>query len=275
MARTFDCESLFTDDTVSYEHEYERYLDFFKLLAYSETAVRCENVPPSWWPFIWYMGHHPSAACGGLAYAHDADAGCIDWSSAVVRVTNEGRDARHIVEMASSAHPELVHALYLYDTAWPRRTRHPHFPAFPVTCNGSFFRPEITAYLELLDGYAPTKRRAVVVPCAAHKPYPSPMHDAVRRAIPEHWDIIVATGVLGLVPCDLWPEMPEYDSGVPNLFRCEEVVRWYFSRNEYERVVVYSDFYAYAIARGMPRGTRARFVFGDHYRDSYDNLLLP
>ena len=136
-------------------------------------------------------------------------------------------------------------------------------------------------YLAELETYVPNvyKRKCVLVPCAADKPYPAPMHTAVRKNIPENYDIIIATGVLGLVPESRWDTMPLYDSGMPYEWRLMKTVNWFFSKyvTYYDTVVVYSDFYSAAINIGFSMSAFPRknvyFVFPPGYYAEYQDLL--
>lgn len=270
-----DCAELsMSGQGTAYAHEYERAMGFFKSLAHATEAARCENVPPEWVPFVLYLGHVVVSTGRALS-----ECGGLDWTTAYA----QANDRRRVVEVASTCRPELVHALYCADTEWPcplvRRNMH---AAFVVTCNGSFFRREVREYRARLTGYEPpTPRRAVIVPCAASKPYPAPLHEAVMQRVPSEWGhIIIATGVLGLLPQGLWASAPLYDSGLPNMDRVTRTVAWYFTAHRYERLVVFSDFYANAVAAGLAQvkkemRPRATFVLGRHYRDSYENLMLP
>jgi len=269
-----DCAELsMSGKGTAYSHEYERAMGFFKSLAYATSAAMCENVPPEWVPFVLYLGH--VAVSTGEALS---ECGSLAWGAAYAAAS----DKRRVVEVASACRPELVHALYCADTEWPcPLVQHDPKRAFVVTCNGSFFRQEVREYRARLTGYEPpTPRRAVLVPCAASKPYPAPLHEAVMQRVPEEWGhLIIATGVLGLLPQGLWPAAPLYDSGLPNMDRVTRTVAWYFTAHRYERLVVFSDFYANAVAAGLalvPSGLRpsAEFVLGTHYRDTYENLML-
>jgi len=105
---------------------------------------------------------------------------------------------------------------------------------------------------EFRNNYKPTKKNVVLVPCAADKPYPSPLHRAVKNLLPsDDWYIACVTGVLGIVPEDLWPIMPHYDSGIPNRWRVMQMVKEYFGEFRHDRIVVYSDFYSEAIKAGL------------------------
>lgn len=276
----FDCNELNPGGWASYACEYEMLIEFFKRLAFSESSAVLSNVPLSWVPFVRYLGHDVLTVRRVEAWK---DAEAIDWTSAYEHAS----DVRRVVEMASVCRPELVHALYMADTEWPCPLRkHTDQRAFTVTCNGSFFRPEVQAYRAALRAFIPPHmepRSAVLVPCSASKPYPSPVHAQVLQLLaqrPEPWHLIVVSGTLGMTPVELWPVAPLYDAGLPHPERVEQTVRWYFAKHFYERVVCFSDFYGHAVRRAITalpasHRPRASYVLGSYWRDGYDNVLLP
>ncbi len=150
---------------------------------------------------------------------------------------------------------------------------------FVVTNNGSFHRQEVKDYLVKLQHYQPTKRKVCLVPCAADKPYPSKLHQVILDGLPDDYYLMIGTGVLGLVPHDLWGEMPWYDSGIPNQWRLQMAVRDYFRRTLHERVVVYHDFYSEAIQIGLKLSSvpmsRVKFVNPVKPYDDYIDLMDP
>jgi hypothetical protein len=194
-------------------------------------------------------------------------------------------NVRRMVEIASTARPELAHALYMWDTEWAgfpeARSRGAQYSEiskeFVVTCNGSFFRPEVLSYLNLLHGWKPPQeyndRPLVICPCAADKSYPAPLHKHIRQATPGAY-LIVATGVLGLVPESLWPEAPNYDAGIPYNERVYLETISFFQRNPHPRsVVVYSDYLAYWLTLALrAAGQRFVSVFGEAQMPDYLNL---
>ncbi len=217
-----------------YEDVYGGWLSLLREVAESDEPCAVDDVPPSWEPLIYYLG--------GVVLP--------PMSFALLGAERAGR-LRELVEQACAARPELVDALYKSDMEWETKNRrHQHQTEFVVTNNGSFFRPEVLAFIERLETFEPTRRKCVLVPCAADKPYPAPLHKAVAERLPTDYHMIIATGVLGLVPEELWGLMPHYDSGIPNQWRLMKAVESYFGRHAYDRVVVYCDFYNEAILRG-------------------------
>lgn len=263
-----------SDYSVTYEH----FISTFHFLAHSQVEVECINVPKCWVPMILYLGHKVETVEQVKGINWDAD--FIDWHGVYIYAN----DKRFVVEMASVGRPELVHALFMVDNEWPCPLLESYGPQeyFPVTNNGSFFRPEVMEYFDkLFTEFQPPADNVIITPCFADKPYPSRLQQHILDRIDRtKWYIASATGVLGVCPEPLWDVAPKYDSGVPNLERCEKIMRWFFQTYKHKNIIVYSDFYAPAISQawrvagGCSRG-RAQFIFGDHYRTSYEPLDFP
>lgn len=265
----------------SYEAAYLGYISFFEGLASASTRHSCELVPECWAPLVRWLGHDVLTTANRFGEVDD-----ILWMSAYDNAT----DKRRILEISSACRPELVHALYLADTRWPCPLRHAttRRDVVPVTNNASFFADEITAFRRMVIEWVDTSNfmnwssTVIFVPCAATKPYPAPMHTAVRAAVGNAPDICVVSGVIGVAPEQLWAKMPNYDSGLPNLWRAMEAVEWYLStKKAYSRAIIYSDFYAPAIEAGIARVTEARRPLvknlfpGTGILDTYANLMSP
>ena len=272
--QSIDCK-VSAGDTVGpgYSNTYERFLSTFQFLATTSEVVTCENVPMCWVPLIRWLGHE-IGSCGVVVGAN-WDGDMIDWTAAY----DLALDKRHLVEISSACRPELVHALFKVDTEWPCPLRYnqPYMTNFVVTTNGSFFRSEVLSYLRrLVTTFFPPTRRVIITPCFADKPYPSPVQTKILSLIDQtKWYLASATGVLGISPQPLWPFAPSYDAGVPNLERCEKIMRWFFTAHAHDAVVVYSDFYASAVHRAWidSKATgKIAFVFGHNYRTSYEVL---
>jgi hypothetical protein len=241
----------------TYEATYLGWLDFFESLAKSPDRCLVKQAPVCWRPFIRYMGHVP----GDPAIWFAEDSFFEEWPAG-----HDYETCRRIVEIASTCRPELAHALYLWDTEWRLneharvRTRHNdsgRSKEFVVTCNASLFRPEVLEYLERLRAWEPPDwwekgdRAVVLCPPAADKPYPAPLHTAIRETLPKAY-LIVATGVLGLVPCHLWIHAPNYTAGIPFNERVyQETLEFFLRRPYYGPLVVYSDFLAEPLTRAL------------------------
>ena len=238
----------------TYEHTYGRWLEFFRNVA-AQPRVTVGGVPTSWVPFLAYLGADVTSA-----RVHFAVDELWSWPSvqaAVVAAQGTGL-LRELVEVFSVLRPELADALYKSDVLWqvPGR-RHTAQRNFNVTCLGAFSRPEVLDYIDVLRAWQPpgnvSDRVAVLVPCAADKPYPAPLHRDVLEVIGARTDVdlYVVTGVLGLIPQALWSVAPVYDSGIPNMERVGEETFRFFSRNVYRKIAIYSDFYGYTISRAL------------------------
>lgn len=256
-----------------YEDQYGKFLDIFKQIAESEEEVEVVDAPSSWASLIYYLGgsivntmNHFQEDSLATPYMH-ANNAFLAYCSA--------RRMREKVEHDSTLRPELVDALYKSDVEWKTvNRRHQNQRTFNVTCNGSFFRPEVLDYINnVLPQYKPEKPKCVLCPCAADKPYPAPLHSAILEVLPPDYELIIATGVLGLVPQKFWDVMPLYDSGVPYQWRLMKIARKFFSTNLYERIVVYSDFYANSIFTALKGwGMNDHYVFGHDEMDYLDLL---
>lgn len=240
-----------------YEDRYGGFMGLFKSVAYAslDFDVTVENAPPTWRPLLHALGAQFS---GAATIAFHEDRVIAESVASFVGAPLRARD-RTALEAFCAMRPETVDALWKCDCQWraPRTERGVFATSlrdFSVTCNGSFFRAEIFEYMDQLKHYVPRAPNLVLVPCAADKPYPSPLHQMVIDALPDDsWDIMNATGVLGLVPRDLWDFMPHYDSGIPNEWRLMHVAAWYFHkwRAHYKRIVCHTDYYSLSLLRAF------------------------
>lgn len=264
-----------------YEDTYGAYLKFFEFIADQpqRTNITVIGAPGSWVALLRWMD---CTVVNTVNYFdHDPEAmAAVDLLA--------GKFNRTLVEALCGLRPETVDALWKLDMQWKtERNRNEGLRDFIVTNNGSFHRAEVLEYGRKLQSYTPSKRDVVLVPCAADKPYPSPMHQAVMDRMPESFYLCNATGVLGLVPQDLWPEMPYYDSGIPNEWRLMNTVLDYFTRVQHRNIIIYCDFYNEAIDRGLllasvkngtmahPCTGRAIFVNEVKFYHDYLDLMHP
>lgn len=253
-----------------YEDRYQQYMDLFNRVAHTpgEVPITVNEPPWSWVPLL----EHLRCVCvePRVAFEH----------CAIVANAHNTPSDRTYVEVMCGFRPETVDALWKCDMQWdvPKGRVRQYLPKneFIVTTNGAFHRPEVMAFGDVLRDYKPMKRQVLLVPCAADKPYPSPLHQKCLELMPDDFYLMNATGVLGLVPQDLWSVMPWYDSGIPNEWRLMNTVAWYFNRFPHDRVVVYCDFYSTAIQYGLNRINHpARFVLPVKQYDDYVDLLKP
>lgn len=226
-----------------YEDTYGMYLDVFERVAVTPLTVipNVKNPPMSWIPLLQYLG---AKVQGGQKFFDvDFEMGDQGWYQM------KGRTA---VEAMCGMRPELVDALWKCDMQWSSERLDEckgalHYQEFSVTCNGSFYRPELIAFMKEVDAYRSEYRQILLVPCAADKPYPAPLHKAVLKVLPEGWELAIATGVLGIVPQCFWPQMPRYDSGLPNEWRLYKRTKKYFATRTYTAIVCYVDYYSIAL----------------------------
>jgi len=240
-----------------YEDKYGQYLDFFKDIAETpaDHDIDVSNAPWCWVPLLVYLKcrilnpifkyPHCNLVKKALWLSRSAMTG-----EYVVSLVD-----RTAVEVLCGFRPECVDALYKIDTQWNiwegRTIEQSRGTEFVVTNNGSFHRKEVLDFLVKLNKYKPTKSKVLLVPCAADKPYPAPLHKACLEILPDDYYMAIATGVLGIVPQELWWDMPLYDSGIPNQWRVYEETQKYFVRNKHDKIVVYCDFYAHVIDQAL------------------------
>jgi hypothetical protein len=266
-----------------YEDRYGQYLEIFHRIATTPANIKVVVVSPpaSWWPLFMYLQCWIRGKAPQIYFEH-----CKLVKDATYTV---GKLDRTAVEVLCGFRPECVDALWKIDMQWEvpeGRVRKENKKEFIVTNNGSFHRPEVTHYLKnVLAKYTPKKRKVVLVPCAADKPYPSRLHKEVLARMPDDYYLAVATGVLGIVPQDLWPEMPHYDSGIPNEWRLMRIAEKYFHLHQHNRVVVYCDYYSEALEQAfeningghilsVPYGLeKVKFVLPIKFYYDYENLL--
>jgi len=279
-----------------YEDRYQQYIDIFKRLATTPGHMMplVSNAPWSWVPLLYYIGCAIESPRRVFEHCYAVEGA---WTSA------PSFNDRTLIEVLCGFRPETVDALWKVDMQWPIgegriRPDFVHEREFIVTNNGSFHRPEVREFLTELALYRPRKKNVVLVPCAADKPYPAPMHRAVLNMMPSNFYMANVTGVVGIAPQDLWDVMPHYDSGVPNRWRAMQLVKEYFDKHTHDRVIVYCDFYNQAIyeafrslgyevvdlddegvvrlsSRNMHADTLVEFVMPVEFYADYVDLMAP
>lgn len=257
-----------------YEDRYQGYLEIFKRIAImpADVDVTVINAPWSWAPLLVFLN------CTVRDSRH-----VFDHCHVVERIYKGMiRTDRTMVEVLCGFRPECVDALWKIDVQWfvatGRTMAYPAGEEFIVTNNGSFHRHEVLDYMDALHAYEPKQVNVLLVPCAADKPYPAPLHQACLDRLPDDFYLMNATGVVGLVPQELWPTMPKYDSGIPNQWRLYETIKWYFDANPHMRIVVYCDFYSETIQaafKAIGQDHKVSYVLPVKPYDDYLNLLDP
>jgi len=242
MSAPIDLDLVTLPSGKSYSDTYAAWLALWQKIAESE-SVTLRNVPRSWVPLALYLG-----AVVESHRAEFAEDEVVAFPRSMYRRAAETGRQREYAEMVCGIRPELADAMWKSDVEWNTNNRdHVSQQRFAVANYSAMYRPEIRAYFHSLRQYRlpPGVHNCVVVPCYADKPYPSPIHRAVEQVLPDaSWHQVCATGALGVIPQELWPIMPLYDSGIPNFHRCRLAWKEYLARNQYERIVVFCDFYA-------------------------------
>lgn len=249
MTRIINVLEEYLQEQPLYENTYGQWIKFFQVLSEAQEAITLQKIPMTWVPFALYLGHQVES------YIYKFPSCTVVGNMLPMFASYE--DKRAFVEAVSTFRPELSDTLWKYDMEWKgvpdwRRAQHV-MPGHEIliTNNGSFHRPEIVDYFPQLDSYTPTKKKVVLVPCAADKPYPSVLHQAVLERMPDDFYLACLTGALGIVPQDLWPIMPNYDAGIPNQWRLMNVAKNYFSKHPHSHIVVYSDFNCMPLHYGL------------------------
>lgn len=251
----------------TYEDQYGRWLKIFEEIAQIPRTTKVVIVRPPWcWvPLLLYLG----------CYVKDP-LPVWDNCNFVMRCADLTM-TRTALEVLCAFRPETVDALYKVDMEWKVHRLREFSPEkdFLITNNNSFWRPEIREYMHHFMHYEPTKQKALIVPCAADKPYPAPMHKKVLEIMPSDFYLITATGALGLVPQDLWPKMPNYDAGLPYEWRMMQMVGQYFTENPHTHLIVYCDYQNLAIQKAMQVGGFVGAIFVNEENDQYLDLMHP
>jgi len=232
---------------MSYADQYGKWLELFKRVAEARD-IQVMNSPRSWRPLLLYLGADTFGE--RVHFVEDELVG--DTQLGFATAERKGME-REYVESVCSLRPELADALWKSDCQWQTvGRRHTMKREFVVANYLAYYRPEILEYLTLLESYEKPNhvQNCVVTSCSADKPYPAVLHKAIASVLPDDsWHQVIATGVLGVVPQELWSRMPLYDSGVANKWRCQVAWEGYLAKTSYRRVVLYTEFYASCVMR--------------------------
>jgi len=261
---------------IRYEDVYGEWLKIFKI-GVEQKNIIIKNFPFTWLPLLKYFDikyENP------IEYFNTCKL-YIDSENDYEKFKGEN-NLREYIELVSVSRPELSDALWKYDCEWKVKNRQKHnSKQFVITNNASFFRPELQNYFKILDKFKSNKKNCILLPCAADKPYPSLLHKKIIEMIPnKNWHIIIISGVTGVVPQELWNKMPYYDSGIPNEWRAMNIITEYFSRNKYDNIISYLDYYNLAFAKSilnirndMYKNTKIHFINPVGFYYNYINLL--
>ena len=282
--KVFNCVAIYFGDMPSgerYEDTYGMYLKLFEVVSRIRIgiAVSVYYPPASWVALLHYLR---CLIVGSVEYFKEDGLPNITYNGINCRISEVlSFMTRSDIDAMCGFRPETADALWKVDNQWfsgRRRLDLCHEKEFVVANKSSLSRPEILVYRETLKHYVPKKRKVVLVPCAADKPYPSVLHKQVqeildRLGVADGYYICVVTGVLGLVPEELWDIAPYYDTGVPNRWEVLQACKEYFLRNNHDTIIGYMDFYSEAADIGLKiAGKRADFITEPGYYYDYMDL---
>jgi len=220
----------------NYNDTYSQYLEFFKNLKPEDEVV---NPPLCWLPMIDYC----KAKSIDYQLFFQQDHWLVDMKlQSLIFNTKSNGGYRHFVEFVSTLRPELVDALWKVDNQWGNDTQTIIEHEFYMTNYNSYFRKEIIDFEKKILEYRSNNAECVITNCFADKPYPSPIHCKIKELYPDR-ELLIATGVFGIVPEALWGDMPHYDCGIPNFWKQKEMATKFFRNNYYSKIHVFTEFY--------------------------------
>lgn len=158
---------------------------------------------------------------------------------------------RTLVESVAALDPLIADVLHRLDRR-PGVAAGPPVGAIPFTGWQSYGRPEVLAFEDRALVHAMARSPvAVLLPCARRRPYGgSKTHGRLAKGLAGRdlagADQIVVSS-LGVIPQALWddPVVLAYDSGVPDIYRVLRLMRAFFARAQYARVVDCLEFEPY------------------------------
>lgn len=238
----FNIQKEVLSSTGNYTNTYNQYLEFFKAVKSGELYI---NSPYSWTPLLLHMG----AIIGSEIQHFDTDV--QSFQQGYQQSAAVGR-ADEFVEAICSLRPELSDTLWKCRMQWGKTLLDDVMPnkMHLVCTSNAFYRKPFVEWKKKIMAYKPEgekKKRCIITNCSADKPYPSQVHLNIKAAFPEH-ELLIVTGVLGIIPEGLMADAPLYDSGLPNFWRLREWCREYFSiNNHYEEVIIATEFNQFAL----------------------------
>jgi predicted RNA-binding protein len=161
---------------------------------------------------------------------------------------------RTLVEATSSLDPFIADVLHRLDRRAPSGDQRP-IAKLPLTGWQSYGRPEVLAFNKRVEEAAiATKSVAVLLPCARRRPYQfSRTHKRIWKQLnsggifSDKVDQVVVSSI-GVVPMSLWDDrvVAVYDSGVPDIYRVLRLMRLFFRKASYTRVIDCLEFPPYS-----------------------------
>lgn len=221
--------------------------------------------PAQWVPMFQHFGAAWSDPIHPPDYVPILSDLSLDTLRELVQKSEEQGQLRVMVEGIASFDPLLADVLHKLDRRIPASDK----VAKPLQFTGwqSYGRPEIIEFDErVIAGAVANSDAALILPCARRRPYDeSKTHRRLKRALGDvlqgEMDEIVVSS-LGVVPISHWsdPVVMAYDSGVPDIYRVLRLMRRFFLKARYERVVDCLEFEPY---RDCLRIVRAEGLIGE------------
>jgi hypothetical protein len=217
--------------------------------------VILQGFPRQWLPILVHFGAtfvEPTEPRNYIPLASDLPPGELRALSLKARSNGA---LREMVEAFASLDPLIADVLYKLDrrrtvnlnTSTPARLK--------LTGWQSYGRREVLDLNDLVANIAEAYQdTAVLLPCARKRPYHA---SKTHRRI---WAKLEARGIerarvdslvvssIGIVPEALWdhPVVTAYDSGVPDIYRVLRLLRRYFQKAQYARVIDSLEFKPYS-----------------------------
>jgi archaeosine synthase len=213
-----------------------------------------QGFPRQWIPLLIYYGAsfiEPTAPQTYIPLASDLSASKLRSLSLAARSNGE---LREMVEAFASLDPLIADVLHKLDRRSLYRDDQTKLP-IKLTGWQSYGRPEVLALNRLISATAEAHHNvAIILPCARKRPYSaSRTHRRIwsrleARGIERSQADVLVVSSIGIVPENLWdhPVVTAYDSGVPDIYRVLRLLRRYFHKTRYARVVDCLEFRPYS-----------------------------
>ena len=213
-----------------------------------------QGFPQQWIPLFVHFGvcfTAPSPPVEYLSLVSEVSAEHIELLS---RQAGAKGALREMVEAFASLDPLIADVLHRIDR---RNTAASAPSAVRVKLTGwqSYGRPEILQLNKLIaDTAVATHETAVLLPCARRRPYQSSKtHRRIWEKLKLHGvdpidvDRLVVSSI-GIVPEYCWdhPVVLGYDFGVPDIYRILRLMRQFFKKARYSRVIDCLEFQPYS-----------------------------
>jgi len=253
----------------SYENTYGSYMDIFKSVQCGDVVI---NPPRSWVPLLMFLNVEVQ---GSQIYFNPQDSWMGTHEEVYRRFFESAacNSMREYVEASCVLRPELVDSLWKIDSQWEKETVQYEAKEFNITTYNSYYRKELTDFMSLVDDYSSEHDSCVITNCSADKPYPSYVHSKLMEMYPDR-ELLIATGVLGIIPSSLWDKAPLYDSGIPNFWRQYNRSVKFFGKNKYKKIHVFTEFYQKSLNQALFEVSRdSEITFEVPYKDYKDYII--